>query len=314
MRNKFTPQYPLNTAVLFLVFNRLDNTKQVFETIKKAKPPRLYIAADGAREQEEGEREKTQDVRDFIVSNIDWDCKVQTLFQKKNQGCGPNVKLSIDWFFKNEESGVILEDDCVPRQSFFWYCEELLIRYQNDNRIGMISGTNHIGQEFIKNSYTFSKYKACWGWAAWRRSWENMDFDMSWLDSCSKNIIIENMGYGKHSIVYWNNVVKTIQSGAVSAWDWQWYFSLASQGQLSIFPKYNMVANFGFGDNATHTFGQVPKEFTKTKELYFPLSHPKYVLANSTYDFSFENKKIKKTFVKVKKIISMLIKKFLNIR
>ncbi len=67
----FVPPYPLKTAVLFLVFNRLDTTKQVFETIRKAKPPRLYIAADGARNNKDGESEKVKAVRDFILNNID---------------------------------------------------------------------------------------------------------------------------------------------------------------------------------------------------------------------------------------------------
>ena len=45
----FSPPRPLNTAVLFLVFNRPGTTAQVFDAIRTAKPPRLYVAADGAR-------------------------------------------------------------------------------------------------------------------------------------------------------------------------------------------------------------------------------------------------------------------------
>ena len=59
------------TPILFLIFNRLDVTKQVFSAIKKAKPPRLYIASDGARESIEGEDKKVEEVRDFIMS-INW--------------------------------------------------------------------------------------------------------------------------------------------------------------------------------------------------------------------------------------------------
>ena len=124
----FSPPYSLNTAVLFLVFNRLDTSKQVFQAISQAKPPRLYVAADGARVSKEGESEKVQAVRDYIMQNIDWKCEVKTLFRDENLGCKYAVSGAITWFFQNEEQGIILEDDCLPNQSFFWFCEELLER------------------------------------------------------------------------------------------------------------------------------------------------------------------------------------------
>lgn len=311
---KFVAPHPLNTAVLFLVFNRLDTTKQVFEAIRAAQPPRLYIASDGAREDNDGEDEKVKKVREYITSNIDWICDVKTLFREKNFGCGPNVKSSIDWFLENEQMGIILEDDVLPVQSFFHYCEELLIRYSDDARIGMISGNNHVGDELFDESYLFSKYKGCWGWATWKRAWVNMDFEMSWINSSSKESIINNMGYGKHSIVHWNNAIKSIQNKSVSAWDWQWYFSLASQGQLCIFPKFNLVANIGFGDEATHTFGIPQESFLKIKEINFPLHHPSYIIANEEHDKLFENKKIKNTSLKrfIPYKVKIFIKSFIG--
>ncbi len=310
MTDKFTPPHPLNTAVLFLVFNRLDTTKQVFEAIRRAKPPRLYIAADGAREKKDSEAKKVKAVRDFILNNIDWECEVKTLFRESNVGCGPNVKSSIDWFFEHEDMGIILEDDVCPVQSFFWYCEELLIKYQSDDRIGMISGTNHTDYKPVKDSYIFSKYKGCWGWATWKRAWKNMDFEMDWLNSPSKEIIIKNMGFGKDSVTHWNNAIKSIQNKSVSSWDWQWYFSLASQGQLCIFPKVNLVSNIGFGEDATHTFGDPKEVFIKTKEIPFPLHHPQYILVDLLFDNIFENKRIKNT--SLKRFIPKKLKKFIK--
>ena len=128
----FVPPCPLNTAVLFLIFNRLDTTKRVFEAIRQAKPSKLYIAADGARNNKEGESEKVKAVRDFIINNIDWQCEIKTLFREKNPGGKYAVSSAITWFFENESMGIILEDDCLPIQSYFWYCEELLERYKED--------------------------------------------------------------------------------------------------------------------------------------------------------------------------------------
>ena len=154
---QFPPLHFLNTAVLFVVFNRLDTTKQVFKAIREAKPPRLYIASDGARETKDGEEQIVKNVREYITSHIDWECEVKTLFREKNLSCGPSVKNAIDWFFQHEECGIILEDDTVPNMSFFRYCEELLIKYKDDTRIGMISGNNHINFIPETDSYLFSK-------------------------------------------------------------------------------------------------------------------------------------------------------------
>ncbi|MFP4332877.1 MAG: hypothetical protein ACLFQJ_06210, partial [Campylobacterales bacterium] len=150
---EFTPPHPLKTAVLFLVFNRLDTTKQVFEAIRQAKPPRLYVAADGAREAKEGEDQKVKAIREYILQHIDWDCEVKTLFREKNLGCKIAVSSAITWFFENEEMGIILEDDCLPSQSFFWFCEELLERYKDDMRIMMVSGYNKVQRYNQQNSY-----------------------------------------------------------------------------------------------------------------------------------------------------------------
>ena len=153
---EFIPPYPLKTAVLFLIFNRLDTTKQVFEEIRKAKPPRLYIAADGPRENKEGEKEKVGAVRKYVLENIDWNCEVKTLFRDKNLGCGKAVSQAITWFFENEEMGIILEDDCLPSQSFFWFCEKLLKKYNKEKRIMLITGTSYLFNEIErKEDYFF---------------------------------------------------------------------------------------------------------------------------------------------------------------
>ena len=108
MKNNFVPRFPLNTPVLFLIFNRPDTTQKVFDAIKKAKPKQLFVAADGPREGEEGEKEKCEQTRK-IIEQADWDCKVKTLFRDKNLGCKVAVSSAIDWFFKNVEEGIILE-------------------------------------------------------------------------------------------------------------------------------------------------------------------------------------------------------------
>ena len=74
-KNSFNPNYSLKTPVLFLIFNRPETTQKVFTAIKKAKPPRLYVAADGPRVEKPDEAGQCALARS-IATNVDWDCEV----------------------------------------------------------------------------------------------------------------------------------------------------------------------------------------------------------------------------------------------
>jgi len=281
----FTPTQALNTAVLFLVFNRLDTTKQVFEAIRQAKPPRLYVAADGARSNKDGEIVKVKAVRDFIISNIDWDCEVKTLFPDENLGCKFAVSSAISWFFENEEMGIILEDDCLPDQSFFWFCEELLLRYSDDERIAMISGDNfQFGRKCNDASYYYSRYPHIWGWASWRRAWQHYDRnaaiwpevrDQGWLE-----VLIKTPSERK----FWAQQFQSVYDGKIDTWDYQWTLACWSQGMVSIMPSVNLITNIGFGVDATHTQGASIYSGIPVKPIGFPLRHPDITLPNAKAD------------------------------
>jgi len=194
--SNLTQPTQLQTAVLLITFRRQAHTREVLEAIRTARPTRLYFASDGAREGNEGERELVSGVRS-LISEVDWPCEVHTLFQDTNLGCGSGVKAAIDWFFSNEESGIILEDDTVPNFSFFLFCQELLSRYETDTRVGLISGTNHVASVSSDSSYFFSKNKKTWGWATWKRAWDLMDFSMAWRTGVQANSVRMNMGVSK---------------------------------------------------------------------------------------------------------------------
>ena len=184
-----------NIPILFIIFRRKDIALQSFERIKQVKPSKLYIACDGARENVKGEAELVKATQDSILQQIDWECNVRTLFQKENLGCGKGVYTAINWFFENEEMGIILEDDCLPSQSFFPFCEELLIKYKEDTRIWLIGGTNFLSKFHLENSnkYFFSKYDRSWGWASWRRAWKNYDKKLTLGPKIKNTNILKNI-------------------------------------------------------------------------------------------------------------------------
>lgn len=243
-----------DTPILFLVFNRIEPTKLVFSAIRDIKPTKLYIAADGPRPNKKGEVEKVDEVRGYILENIDWNCQVETLFRAENLGCKSAVGGAIDWFFQNEEMGIILEDDCLPSKNFFWFCKDLLIRYQGDNRIFMISGYNRQdtwkGQE---NDYFFSYHASIWGWATWRRSWDKYDPEMLELSAFSEKRGFQKLLGEKVGKVR-EKQIQNCKKKQMDTWDYPWAFAVYLEGALVCMPSENLVVNIGFGADATHTF------------------------------------------------------------
>jgi hypothetical protein len=287
--SNFTPPGVLKTAVLFLVFNRPDVTAQVFAEIKQARPPRLYVAADGPRQNRAGEAERCAEVR-TIVSGVDWPCEVKTLFRDDNLGCKLAVSSAIDWFFEQEEQGIILEDDCLPSQSFFWFCESCLNRYKDDERIFLISGYNKQNKWSQDSSdYFFSNLGGIWGWASWRRCWNHYDLEMKDIDQFITANGFENV-FGKElGGLRKNTIYNSIITNNLDTWDYQWGYARCKNNGLACVPSVSLIENIGFGDDATHTFVS-NDDNVKRHDIDFPIKENVFVVPDRKYDELFLNK------------------------
>lgn len=267
----------MRSAVLLLVFNRPESTRQVFEAIRAARPPRLYIAADGPRPSREGEHERCNEVRQ-IATDVDWPCEVKTLFREINLGCKMGVSTGIDWFFSHEEEGIILEDDILPVPSFFPFCDELLDRYRHEDKVGLISGCNLISKHYnCPHSYFFSRYNHIWGWASWRRAWQHYDVEMRAWPEWKASRLLQQMSDGSRAFESsWSSQFDDTHAGKIDTWDYQWTFAFWRHGMLAVLPAHNQIRNLGFGPEATHTTVAYPIYLVESqpKPLTFPLRHP----------------------------------------
>lgn len=267
----------MRNAVLFLIFNRPDTTARVFETIRRARPPRLYVAADGARTTKAGEAQLCEETR-WVASRVDWPCEVRTLYRTQNIGCKVAVSQAIDWFFDNEEQGVILEDDCLPEPCFFDYCDDLLGRYKHDPQVMCISGDNFLSddvRESIKDSYYFSNFCHIWGWASWRRAWRGYDVTMRDWPMQGQEVLRKVFPDNAPLRRAWTQTLSRVFKGEINTWDYQWTYRCWSAGGLTCLPVSNLISNIGFDDRGTHTVdGQSHLAELKTTPLSMPLRHP----------------------------------------
>jgi hypothetical protein len=276
----------MKTPVIFIIFNRPTKTEKVFAAIRQAKPEKLLVIADGARGDRSGEVEKCEATR-AIIDRVDWDCQVLTNYADTNLGVKNRVASGLNWAFTEVEEGIILEDDCLPDASFFPFCEELLERYREDERIGIISGLNlQFGRQRSDCSYYFSRYHYSWGWATWRRAWQHFDLDMKmWAMIRDGNWLKDIFNGDLYAIHYWNIIMQGAYENELKTWDYAWLLSFWSQNYLSVVPNANLIDNLGFDGEGTHTFDPNSKFANlATQSISFPLKHPPFVIRDLQAD------------------------------
>lgn len=271
-----------NTPILLIVFNRLDTTIKVFNKIKEIQPEKLFIAADGPRENRPNEKEKCNEVREWVLNNITWNCELNTLFRNNNIGCRDGVYTAIKWFFEKVDYGIILEDDCLPDLSFFPYCEELLIKYKNISNIGLISGRNNCNKSFSKHneSYQFTTGGGIWGWATWKRVFDNFNptsLTLFYADDLYKRIL--SFTKDKEETLFVLNMLKKELQEYNKTWDYQWGVYLKYNNLLSITPSKNLIHNIGFEGESTH-YTDTNITDIDSYSISFPLIHPNSIKPN----------------------------------
>ncbi len=243
----------LNAPVLFLTYRRFDTTEKVFEQIRKAKPRRLYFASNAPNPNRLNDRELVRKVR-ALIERIDWPCELSTRFLTEHLSVKDSLNLSIDWFFKNEESGIILEDDCLPHPDFFTFCEALLELYKNDERVWAIAGHNfQEGNWRGEGSYYFSRFNHVWGWASWRRAWVKNDPKMQFWPAWKVSKSWKEFWPDLPSRLYWTHILNRMYKNKINTWDYPWTANVWFNNGLTAIPNVNLISNIGFGIDATHT-------------------------------------------------------------
>jgi len=271
------------TPIAIFIFNRPSTTKRVFERVKMVRPKKLFIVADGPRCDEEIQLCKESI---SIVEKIDWECSVEKNYSSENLGVVKRYISGLDWIFSISNEAIILDDDCVPELSFFPYCEEMLERYRNNDKVMLVSGQTMTDPgSFSEYSYYFSKFALIWGWATWRDAWKRFHEGMKlwpylretkWLSETIKEPILRE---------YWRKSFDRAYEGRVGTWDYQWMFIFFLYGGLSVIPSNNLISNIGFGLGSVNTKDPTSENANMpTIPLSFPLRHPDLVVSNQLAD------------------------------
>lgn len=268
----------LNTPVLLICFNRADHACQVMARIVEAKPKELYVFRDHWRENRPGEQEKCEEVLKMVKSMTDaTGINVHYLLPDQNLGCGAGPMTALNWFFSENEQGIILEDDAVPHPDFFGYCEELLEKYKDDDSVRAIGSMHLDNRTYGDGSYYFSMMNRTFcAWATWARAWK--DFDLYHRNVSRKQFdrVLKDYGCALRMREYWCDRLAEVQKDAYhnSSWDQQFWMSIWLHHGKGIMPNVNLSTNIGFDETATH--GSDPNSAGANRKTFpiLPLKYP----------------------------------------
>jgi hypothetical protein len=284
-------EWQTKTPVALIIFNRPSTTEKVFAAIRAAKPPKLFLIADAPRKDRPDDVEKCAATK-AIVEQVDWDCEVFKNYAETNLGCGLRPASGIDWVFEQVEEAIILEDDCLPHPSFFRYCDELLEYYRDNPRIMTICGLNiQFGRRRTQDSYYFSRFNHCWGWASWRRAWKHFDYHMKLWPEVKEGNWLMDLLEDDYSVKIWTDVFNVTAADRLNGcWDFQWTFSAWLEGGLAVLPNVNLISNIGHHAEGTHTLSENNDYSDMTTEaMPFPLIHPRFIIRDRQADLFTQN-------------------------
>ncbi len=279
----------IDIAVLMLFFNRPEPLEQVFEQVRKARPSRLFLYQDGPR--------GPQDMPGIeacrkVVSQIDWECRVEQHYCTVNQGCDPSEYLAQKWAFSMADKVIVLEDDDVPSQSFFPFCKEMLDRYENDPRVTMISGFN-IDEETpdVPHDYFFTSAFSIWGWASWRRVVDQWDGEYNFIKDPFTVQELENLVRDRNLRSDFMTMLRHHAASGKPYYESIFWAHMLMNNGLAIMPAKNLICNVGATANSTHFSTELAtmparlrRIFTMPRfELAFPLRHPAHVMEHTAY-------------------------------
>lgn len=270
--------FPVKPA-LIITYARPKNCMKLIDSLLAQGCKRLYIAIDFGK--------------DNIVasSQIEYDSlkiRYENKFERfkiwrrtENLGVAVSVITALDWFFKNEDSGAILEDDLEISSDFLRFMSNGLEELRSHENIFSISGSNFFPNETQKNFLT--SYFIGWGWGTWKDRWEK-----------AKPVFLSEVNCPSFSLDgvsnFWNIGAYRCKIGAVDTWDLELTKHIRDNRFLNVIAASNLVSNVGFDSNSTNTREEkfplrLPLQELSVKHKFF-----ENLAVNSSFDTELEDK------------------------
>jgi hypothetical protein len=287
----------ISTPVVIIGYARPKETKNIFETCLIAGVTRIYFIVDAPKINDDKLEELNTKVKN-IPNLFESDIEIKKLYLTENVGPFQAYNIAMKFAFSNEERLIFLEDDKIPSISFYQFCDILLERFSDDERVLFISGLNgkNVYPLDYEYDYFFADNNTSWGHALWKRTYEKY----------SSTINYYKKSYYRDNMHKFNRIDRSITSLIKQVRDYEEYGTSSGHvasmeyylmgplrllsNSLVIVPTKNLIMDVGATDYTVHgdslkmlTRRQRKWYFRETFELDFPLNHPPFMMKDFSY-------------------------------
>lgn len=259
--------------IIIFAFNRLDSLRHTVDSLlsnNEVKDSDLYVFVDGARPNKAGEQEKVCSVQEY-VKTITGFRSVTWRFADSNKGLAASVISGTTEVIEKYGKVIVVEDDLYLSQSFLCYMNEMLDRYEQDNRVMQVSG--YSSRLARKCDYTWDVYLSerahSWSWGTWKDRWETVDWDVTDFPQLRASRKLQRAFCKRGSDLY--GMLKGYMEGRNNSWYIRFNYSMYKQHRYSVCPVRSLVRNDGFTAEATHcnTYNRYKIDFENNHEGLF---------------------------------------------
>lgn len=231
-------------------YTRSVEFKNLLDSLIKYGCKKIYINIDGGTN--DLTRIEQLSMKELIVKTRKSSPDLQILARqsKTNLGAAVSIVSSLDWFFSQEESGLILEDDLELDPGIFQFSEWALSYYDSDPDIWIIAGSNFFSDSpNLRGKLHMPNYPVTWGWATWAKKWPSIRGGILGKPARSRWLKCNKIS------AFWSVGSKRARHGLVDAWDIPLAEVMNRIGAKSVVPPFNLIRNIGFSSYASNTHG-----------------------------------------------------------
>jgi hypothetical protein len=187
-------------------------------------------------------------------------------FSEVNQGLSCSVIAGVSDTVDRFGRAIVVEDDLELSTSFLTFMNQALDRYAHDERVFQVSGYMFEVPELKTTpSALFLPFTVSWGWATWKRAWDQFDPQAMGWEALRTNKVLRRR-FNLDGTYDYATMLMRQMAGLRDSWAVRWYWSVFKANGLVLFPPVSLVSNTGFDDSATHGRGLLRK-FSKTKPV-----------------------------------------------
>lgn len=287
-------------------YNRPDHTVKTVEALKKnllADQSDLIIYSDAPKN--EVAIKGVEEVRLYLKSITGFK-SVKVIERDRNWGLAPSIIDGVTDIVNRFGNVIVLEDDLVTNPYFLEYMNAGIEKYKDDPKVASIHGFIYDIPDLPETF--FIRGADCWGWATWKRAWDQFNPNGEELLSELQTKRLTRLFdfQGEYAYV---QMLKDQIAGRNSSWAIRWYASAFLKEMLTLYPGKSLVKNIGF-DMGTHcndgednpAFGKLSDAHVRVRTI--PVIHDNISYLKMVKFFKSQKKSLfARAFNKLKRIL-----------